>query len=238
MTALSNSKSFDGNASALAVPSVLGLKGSDTVANLAQAYADANPGTGKTLNVSSGYQVQDGNSGGNYAVTLVADQSGVIRALPVAILPPATTVVSNTAIALPTLTITSNVASAFSSSSAPVAQATASSVGVSVSSVQPATQQVTGLVAVQVPSGSSTAGTGLVIALAQALFEGAPSNIASERVTLPDQQPLPTWIRYDAETKTLSTNAVPAGAFPMTVLVTVGNQSTLVQISESQATAK
>ena len=32
--------------------------------------------------------------------------------------------------------------------------------------------------------------------------------------------------------------AVPAGAFPMTVLVTVGNQATLVQISESQASTK
>ena len=237
MTALSNAKSFDGNASALAVPSVLGLKGADTVANLSEAYADANPGTGKTLNVSSGYQVQDGNGGGNYAVTLVADQSGVIRALPVAILAPAA-VVSNTVVALPTLTITSNVASASGSGGASVAQAAGSSAGVSVSSVQPATQQVTGLVAVMVPAGSATAGTGVVIALAQALFDGASSASVTERVTLPDQQPLPAWIRYDAETKTLSTNAVPAGAFPMTVLVTVGNQSTLVQISESQATTK
>ena len=237
MTALSNSKNFDGNASALAVPSVLGLKGADTVTNLSEAYADANPGSGKTLKVSSGYVVQDGNDGGNYAVTLVADQSGVIRALPVAILAPAP-VVSNTAIALPTLTITSNVASASSSGGASVGQAAGSSVGVSVSNVQPATQQVTGLVAVMVPAGSSTAGTGVVIALAQALFEGAALATTAETVTLPDQQPLPAWIRYDAETKTLSTNAVPAGAFPMMVLVTVGNQATLVQISESQATIK
>ena len=237
MTALSNSKSFDGNASALAVPSVLGLKGADTVTNLSEAYADTNPGSGKTLNVSSGYVVQDGNGGGNYAVTLVADQSGVIRTLPVAVLPP-TTVVNNTAIALPTLSISSNASGASSSGGAPAGQSSGSSAGVSVNNVQSATQQVTGLVAVMVPAGSATAGTGLVIALAQALFDGASTATVAERVTLPDQQPLPAWIRYDAETKTLSTNAVPAGAFPMVVLVTVGNQSTLVQISESQATIK
>ena len=237
ISAVPNAKIFDGNASALAVPSVLGLKGADTVTNLSEAYADANLGSGKTLNVSSGYLVQDGNGGGNYAVTLVADQSGVIRALPVAILPPST-VVNNTAIALPTLTISSNASGASSSSGAPAGQSSGSSAGVSVSNVQSATQQVTGLVAVMVPAGSATAGTGVVIALAQALFDGASTATVAERVTLPDQQPLPAWIRYDAETKTLSTNAVPAGAFPMMVLVTVGNQATLVQISESQATIK
>ena len=205
--------------------------------NLSEAYADTNPGSGKTLSVSSGYLVQDGNGGGNYAVTLIADQSGVIRALPVAVLPP-TTVVNNTAIALPTLSILSNASGASSSGGAPAGQSYGSSAGVSVSNVQSATQQVTGLVAVMVPAGSATAGTGLVIALAQALFDGASTATVAERVTLPDQQPLPAWIRYDAETKTLSTNAVPAGAFPMMVLVTVGNQSTLVQISESQATIK
>jgi hypothetical protein len=49
-----------------------------------------------------------------------------------------------------------------------------------------------------------------------------------------DNQPLPSWIRYDAETQTLSTTAVPPGGFPMSVMVTVGNQTTLVQISEVQ----
>jgi len=55
------------------------------------------------------------------------------------------------------------------------------------------------------------------------------------QVTLTNNQPLPDWIRYDAATQTLVTSAVPAGAFPLSVVVTVGSQSTVVQISESQS---
>jgi len=55
------------------------------------------------------------------------------------------------------------------------------------------------------------------------------------QVTLTNNQPLPDWIRYDAATQTLVTSAVPAGAFPLSVVVTVGGQSTVIQISESQS---
>jgi hypothetical protein len=42
-------------------------------------------------------------------------------------------------------------------------------------------------------------------------------------------------MRYDAASKTLITGAVPPGALPLTVWVTVGGQTTLVQVSETQA---
>jgi hypothetical protein len=48
---------------------VSGLFGNDTVTNLAQAFDSANAGS-RTLSVSNGYVVSDGNSGGNYTVTL------------------------------------------------------------------------------------------------------------------------------------------------------------------------
>jgi hypothetical protein len=54
-------------------------------------------------------------------------------------------------------------------------------------------------------------------------------------VTLLNNQPLPSWIRYEPASQSLITDAVPAGAFPITVVVRVGNQSTVVQISETQA---
>uniref|UniRef100_UPI0025FEA18F autotransporter-associated beta strand repeat-containing protein n=1 Tax=Limnohabitans sp. Rim8 TaxID=1100718 RepID=UPI0025FEA18F len=74
VTAVTNTKSFDGNVQAQAVPVVSGLKGPDAVINLSEAYADANPGTGKTLSVQSGYQIVDGNNGKNYLVSLVPSQ--------------------------------------------------------------------------------------------------------------------------------------------------------------------
>jgi hypothetical protein len=77
ITAVTNTKFYDGNNSAAAVPAVVGLKGTDTVTPLAETYDNANVGTGKTLSVSS-YTINDGNSGGNYAVTTVPNNTGVI----------------------------------------------------------------------------------------------------------------------------------------------------------------
>jgi hypothetical protein len=270
LTVATNSKSFDGNTSAQVLPLVAGLIGSDTVTNLSEAYADSNPGNGKTLTVQTGYVIADGNGGGNYTVALVSDASGVIRALPVAVLPPAIppTVAP---IATPPITITpvevasvapvtqitpapqttqtpsatpvssvgagsgtGTAGTASGGSTAPTPSGN-SSPGVTVSAINQATQQTPGLVLVQVPAGSSTSGAGLSITLPESLFTAMQQASAPERVTLPDQQPLPSWIRYDAASKTLITGAVPAGALPITVWVTVGGQTTLVQVSETQA---
>ena len=78
ITATANTKIYDGNTSAAAVPTVSGLQGSDTVTGLAETYDTQNAGTGKTLSVSS-YTVNDGNSGGNYTVNTVTSTAGVIE---------------------------------------------------------------------------------------------------------------------------------------------------------------
>jgi hypothetical protein len=102
-----------------------------------------------------------------------------------------------------------------------------------VNTINSPTTQVTGLVAVLVPAGTATAGTGLVIALPEQVLTTAAPNSAVQ-VTLPNNEPLPSWIRYDAATQTLVTTAVPSGAFPLSVVVTTGGQSTLIQISETK----
>ena len=53
------------------------MKGSDTVTNLTETYASPNVGTGITLNVAT-YTINDGNSGNNYTVTKVPNNTGVI----------------------------------------------------------------------------------------------------------------------------------------------------------------
>ena len=78
ITAQTNTKIYDGNVSAAAVPTVSGLKPGDTVTALAETYDNPNVGTGKTLSVSS-YTISDANSGGNYTVTTVPNNTGVIR---------------------------------------------------------------------------------------------------------------------------------------------------------------
>jgi hypothetical protein len=78
ITALTNTKTYDCGTSAAAIPTVMGLQYGDSVTNLAEAYANPNAGTGKTLNVST-YTINDGNGGNNYIVTLVANYTGVIN---------------------------------------------------------------------------------------------------------------------------------------------------------------
>jgi filamentous hemagglutinin family protein len=77
ITAVTNTKTYDGNVSAAATPTLVGLVGGDTATGLSEVYTDRNVGTGKTLNVS-GYTINDGNGGNNYAVTTVANGAGVI----------------------------------------------------------------------------------------------------------------------------------------------------------------
>ncbi len=94
LTAQTNTKVYDGTTSAAAVPIVTGLKGSDSVTNLTETYATATVGTGKTLNVST-YTVNDGNSGNNYVVGLVANNTGVITGATAVFLKEDTTTAGN-----------------------------------------------------------------------------------------------------------------------------------------------
>ena len=77
ITAVGQTKTYDGGLTATAIPTYSGLVGSDTLSGLSEAYIDKNAGSNKTLRVT-GYVVNDGNSGGNYTVTTVDNSNGVI----------------------------------------------------------------------------------------------------------------------------------------------------------------
>jgi hypothetical protein len=80
ITAATNTKDFDGTTSAKATPTVSGLQGSsDTVTGLAETYTTSGVGTGLTLTVSAGYTVADGNSGKNYTVATMTNNTGIIN---------------------------------------------------------------------------------------------------------------------------------------------------------------
>ncbi len=85
ITALPNTKTYDGTTSAATTPTVSGLQGSDTVAGLSETYDTKNVGSGKTLTVAAGYTVSDGNSGANYTVTTASSTAGVINQAPLTI---------------------------------------------------------------------------------------------------------------------------------------------------------
>jgi filamentous hemagglutinin family protein len=70
--AVSDSKTYDGTADSSGVVAYSGLQGDDSVLNLSQSYASKNVlGTNlSTLRVDNGFTLDDGNSGGNYTVTI------------------------------------------------------------------------------------------------------------------------------------------------------------------------
>jgi uncharacterized repeat protein (TIGR03803 family) len=84
ITAVTNTKTYDGTTSAVATPTVAGLVGGDTVTGLSETYNNKNAGSGKTLTVAA-YVLNDGNGGGNYAVTTAANTAGHIRPLAITV---------------------------------------------------------------------------------------------------------------------------------------------------------
>ena len=78
LTAVTDSKVYDGNTRSVGRPVVSGILTGDRVTGLTQEFADKNAGTAKTINVATGYVIDDGNGGNNYVVTKVSDLTGVI----------------------------------------------------------------------------------------------------------------------------------------------------------------
>jgi hypothetical protein len=78
ITAITNTKTHNGDTSAAAIPVVSGLLGTDTATGLTETYDTPDIGTGKTLSVAT-YTINDGNGGSNYSVSTVVDTTGVIQ---------------------------------------------------------------------------------------------------------------------------------------------------------------
>ena len=80
ISAVANTKVYDGGVTSANKPSVTGLVSGDRVTGLFQQYDSKTVGTGKKLLIKAGYVVQDGNGGNNYTVTEQGSTDGVITA--------------------------------------------------------------------------------------------------------------------------------------------------------------
>jgi hypothetical protein len=242
-------KVFDGTDTSVMVPVVNGLVGSDTVSNLSQGFSNSVVGLNKTINVKS-YTVSDRNNGGNYQVNLIPSEAGVITAVPVVLAPPivapplavapvapistlATTPATPAAPVAPVAPVAAPpVAVVQSVTAAPAA--TTGSAGISITTVNTPGQSTTGLITVTVPQSTAVSGVGLTIPLPESVTGPGTITSTSLTVTLSNNEPLPAWISFDPSTKSLVTSAVPSGALPIAVAVTVGGLRTVIEISESQ----
>ena len=83
LAAVPNTKTYDGTTNSSLTPTVTGLVTGDGVTSLSQSFDTKNAGP-RILSVNPGYNVNDGNGGNNYKVTLVT-ANGLINPAPLII---------------------------------------------------------------------------------------------------------------------------------------------------------
>ena len=88
VTAVTDTKDYDGNNSSTGVPTYTLQSGDATATAPTQTFDNANVGTGKTL-TASGLVINDGNSGNNYNIGYATNNTGVINQLAVTVTPDA-----------------------------------------------------------------------------------------------------------------------------------------------------
>ena len=89
-----------------------------------------------------------------------------------------------------------------------------------------------GLVAVSVPAESSVSGTGFSFGLPDEVSTMVTEQPNAVDVTLQSGEPLPDWLKFDRTTAKFTSSAVPDGAFPITVMMKIGDQQVAIVISE------
>ena len=251
-----NSKTFDGNATAtLNGMAAINVIGEDEVAltgTASASFADATAGTAKPVSVS-GYALA-GADAGNYALSQPQGLSADIADTAVQVPPP----VVVTPPPLPSLPLAEQrVAPGLSmpplgdlpgtgaglSSTAPAATpapasvtpaAQANTAGITVSLVRPASQQQSGAIAVSVPKQIVDAGNGFGFPLPAQVVEAAAVNRVPVQAQLADGSALPSWINYNADSKSFVVTQVPSGALPLEIVLVIGSQRSTMVVAESR----
>jgi hypothetical protein len=87
-----------------------------------------------------------------------------------------------------------------------------------------------GVISVRVPQQVVAAGRGFSFPLPAALVQAAGDREVA--VTLADGTPLPSWLRYVPASRSFIATQPPAGALPLTVIISIGSQRWNMTISE------
>lgn len=106
--------------------------------------------------------------------------------------------------------------------------------GIVVSLVQNPSMTAAGVVTVALPKGTATSGQGFTFTLPDALFLSSPNGTQEPQVQVRTASggDLPSWLRFVASTRSFVASAVPDGAFPVQLDISIGTQTTRVVISE------
>jgi len=117
--------------------------------------------------------------------------------------------------------------------------------GITVTLQQPAATStamangVAATVAVTVPQAVAQQAEGfnfpLPAAVQQAVRQAVSDSGRAATATGPSGDPLPAWLRFDAESLRFLATRLPAGALPYRALLRFGDQSVLVVVSETES---
>jgi hypothetical protein len=88
------------------------------------------------------------------------------------------------------------------------------------------------MAAVSLPKGTAVIGAGFSFELPDTVKATVQQSNQQAQASLPDGAALPAWLKFDAQSLRFEASAVPDGAFPMQVVMTVGQQRVVVVISE------
>ena len=106
----------------------------------------------------------------------------------------------------------------------------ANSTGVTVDR-QSTNQQDNLMVAVSLPKGASTVGTGFRFNMPESVKDMVSAE-AEIRITQTDGSPPPSWLKFDRQELRFDASAVPDNGLPMQLVVTLAGQRVMVVISE------
>jgi hypothetical protein len=90
------------------------------------------------------------------------------------------------------------------------------------------------MAAVSLPKGTATGGAGFSFELpetVQSLVQ-QQGQTAQPQASLTTGAPLPAWLKFDPQRLRFDAGAVPDGAFPLQVVLTIAGQRVIVVISE------
>lgn len=105
--------------------------------------------------------------------------------------------------------------------------------GIAVSLLRAPSAQAAGLVTVQVPPEIAAAGARLSFALPAAMAAAAAASPEPVQARLADGSALPDWLQFDSATLRFDAAVVPQGAFPLQLLLIVGGEQVLLNLTEA-----
>jgi fibronectin-binding autotransporter adhesin len=210
---------------------------SQTSALVVTGRADFNAGAGTVLLPNTGNQFLAGTTAKGTQIVIVGDmlksasdaQASVQGAQPAR--STAGTSLSN-ANPPQLMVLTSTSASSGATGSSDVAAASGGNTsGITVDLRSLGAQEAPMMVAVSLPKGMTTVGTGFSFEMPETVKSMATQNPVLG-ITQSNGAPLPTWLRFDQATLRFEATAVPDSALPMQLQLNIGGQRVQVVISE------